>query len=192
MIGLIQVGDQAMADRYAYIPLIGLFIALVWSACDWLNSHRQLYPPAIAVTAILLVGLVWQCRRQIWYWQNSVTLFSHALAVTSNNFHAEVNLGGALEKLGRRDEAIRHFYAAAAANPKYGLAYYDIGVNLQHARRWQEAAREYELAIQNSTDPDLLARAHNNLAVNLDQLGHTEEAESQYRQALKLNSAEFN
>lgn len=192
VIGLVQVGDQAMADRYAYVPLIGLFVMIVWGIADWAGAAKTKQKLVTAAAAMALVALVWQCSRQIGYWQNSMTLFSHAIAVTDGNFHAEVNLGGALEEIGRPDEAMQHFYAAVADNPKFGLAHYDIGIHLQRAGKLEDAAREYTLAVANERDPETQARGENNLAYCLIGLGRTSEAESHFRRAIELDPYKFN
>jgi tetratricopeptide (TPR) repeat protein len=119
-------------------------------------------------------------------------LFTHAVGVTQGNFHAEVNLGGALEEMGRQDEAMQHFYAAVADNPKFGLAHYDIGIHLQRAGKLEEAAREYELATANERDPETQARGENNLGYCLIGLSRPLEAERHFRWAIELDPYKFN
>jgi tetratricopeptide (TPR) repeat protein len=192
VIGLVQVGDQAMADRYAYVPIVGLFVMIVWAIADWASEMKGRQKLVAAAAAIGIVALVWQCSRQIGYWQNSLTLFTHAVGVTQGNFHAEVNLGGALEEMGRQDEAMQHFYAAVADNPKFGLAHYDIGIHLQRAGKLEEAAREYELATANERDPETQARGENNLGYCLIGLSRSLEAERHFRRAIELDPYKFN
>ena len=192
VIGLVQVGDQAMADRYAYVPLIGLFVMIVWGIADSAGTAKRNQKLAIAVAAVGIVALIGQCARQIGYWQNSITLFSHAIAVTHDNFHAEVNLGGALEEIGRPDEAMGHFYAAVADNPKFGLAHYDIGIHLQRDGKLEAAAREYSLAIANERDPETQARGENDLGYCLIGLNRGAEAEGHFSRAIELDPYKFN
>src|ERR1051326_8046540 len=192
VIGLVQVGDQAMADRYAYVPIVGLFVMIVWGIADWASEMKGGQELVAAAAAVGIVALVWQCSRQIGYWQNSLTLFTHAVGVTQGNFHAEVNLGGALEEMGRQDEAMQHFYAAVADNPKFGLAHYDIGIHLQRAGKLEEAAREYELATANERDPETQARGENNLGYCLTGLPRSLEAERHFRRAIELDPYKFN
>src|SRR5579862_1294890 len=105
VIGVIQVGSQAMADRYAYIPLIGIFVMIVWTAADWAKEKKlglaMRWIPAIC----LLIALSIATYRQISYWRSNVDLWTHALDITQHNFIAEVNLGQALTQLARADEA---------------------------------------------------------------------------------------
>lgn len=192
VIGLVQVGDQAMADRYAYVPLIGLFVMLVWGIADWAGDSLAKQKLVTVTATAAIAALAWQCSRQIGYWQNSITLFSHAIAVTQRNFHAEANLGGALEQIGHDQEALQHFYAAAADNPKFGLAHYDIGIHLQRAGKLEDATREYRLAIVNEPDPETQARGENNLGYCLIGLGRTAEAETHFRRAIELDPYKFN
>lgn len=192
MIGLVQVGDQAYADRYMYVPMIGLLVIFAWGLWDLVSAaraHRVIYAVVVLCCA---TALSIRCAQQLSYWQDSITLFSHVIAVTQNNFHAEVNLGGALDEAGRPEEALQHFYRAAAESPDYGLAHYDIAVHLQKKRDLPGAIQEYRRAIDDRRDHDLLAHANNNLAVCLTELGRNPEAEAHFREALKLDPSEFN
>ena len=120
--GLKQVGSQAMADRYAYLPFIGLFIMVCWGCADWAEERTLatawLAAPGIAV----LLALTVVAHRQIDYWGDNVTLWSHTLQVTSGNWQAENNLGMALFRQGRMEEAIPHFRAAAAIDPSIAVS----------------------------------------------------------------------
>jgi len=114
VLGLIQIGDQAMADRYSYIAFIGLFIAVVWQVEEWL---RRFSPPtgarvgwALSTMAVTICAIL--CFRQVRTWQSSETVFAHALEVNPNNYLAQYNLGAVLWESGRRDEAMRHFNEA--------------------------------------------------------------------------------
>src|SRR5258708_39313844 len=117
MIGLVQVGNQAMADRYVYLPLIGLFVIVVWGTAEWAGS-RQLstrYLAAVGIT--ILVALSVATRVQISYWHDDYSLWARALAVTQATLVSDNNLAHALIKQRRHDEAIVHFRAAAALEP---------------------------------------------------------------------------
>ena len=162
VIGLVQVGSQAMADRYAYVPLIGLFIIIAWGIAD-LTRFLPLrnYWPAIVVAAAVLIVLTVATRRQLSYWQNSITLFARALAVTDNNDIAHNNLGAVLVRKGRFDEALEHLYAAVKLNPAYGTAYINIAVTLyqqasalaqEDESRWHEAVDLYRRALEIKPD----------------------------------------
>jgi hypothetical protein len=119
VIGLVQVGRQAMADRYTYIPSIGLFLAVVWSVAGLLKEHRA----ALATAAgIVILALAAMTRVQIGYWSDSATLFRHALAVTGDNYLAHIGLGKAL--MGEKDceGAAEQFRAALAQYPRLNEA----------------------------------------------------------------------
>ncbi len=117
VIGLIQVGEQSMADRYTYIPSIGLFVLIVWGAYESCRTRRQLI---LALTVAGLAALVFCCvltRQQLGYWRNSETLFRHTLAVTENNSWAMSNLGDVTFNQGRTDEAISYYREALNLKP---------------------------------------------------------------------------
>src|ERR1035438_1599859 len=117
VIGLVQVGDQARADRYVYLPLLGIFVIAVWAATD-LIAWKQINQRAIAVAGtVVLLALGIDSYRQIGYWKDSVTLWSHVLSVTENNFAAEDDMGGALIQADRPDEAFLHYERAASIAP---------------------------------------------------------------------------
>ncbi|MDR3404984.1 MAG: tetratricopeptide repeat protein [Chthoniobacter sp.] len=114
MLGLIQIGDQAMADRYSYLALIGVFIAVVWQAAEWVEKTRSV--TRVLLSGVLVFGgisaLSVVCFFQVQTWQSSQSVFSHALAVTTGNYVAEYNLGVVLWKKGEQDAAMRHFQQA--------------------------------------------------------------------------------
>jgi protein O-mannosyl-transferase len=117
MIGLVQVGIQAMADRYAYLPLIGLFIMICWGVAD-LSESRHLAPTGLAAVSVaVLLSLMVVARVQLNHWTDNISLWSHTLQVTESSFIAENSLGVALERKGELNEAIKHFRAALAINP---------------------------------------------------------------------------
>ncbi len=127
VIGLIQVGGQALADRYTYIPLIGIFISMVWVLCEITAKmpHRSLV--LASVSGIVLIGCALVTMRQISYWQDNVTLYSHALAVTNDNYIAHNNLGFALARKGKLSEASAHFNEAIRISPQFADAYLNLG-----------------------------------------------------------------
>ena len=187
VLGLVQVGGQAMADRYTYIPLIGIFIASVWGASDIADKMR-ISPSVRAIAAsVVLTALAFLTVRQISYWQTSVELWSHALQVTDNNLVAEDNLGVALLALGDNDDALPHFQNAARINPLDALSHINIGADYQEHQQWTEALAEYTKAVHSTNDPSLLVLTFNNLGSVYRQLGYFSNAEESYRQALRIN-----
>jgi tetratricopeptide (TPR) repeat protein len=186
VIGLVQVGDQAMADRYAYIPLIGLFIAAVWGLSDWLQLRRiSSLVPAIA-TAIILAGLAVATSIQIGYWHDSYTLWSHALAVTHDNFIAHDNLGADLLNEGKPQEAEEQFEAAAGINPRDAFSMIDLGVCEKRLGNPEAAISRYQSALRVSTDRTLRSTAFSNLGSAYRQKGSYVLARQNYEAALNL------
>jgi tetratricopeptide (TPR) repeat protein len=187
MVGIVQVGRQAMADRYAYLPFIGLFIIAVWGSTELLARLElpSFSEPAIALAVLLAYGCV--SVVQINYWRNSYTLFSHALAVTSRNGIAEVNLGTALMEMGRPDLAMPHFEAAAQYVPQLSTAHYNLGRLQQQLNNRDVARREYELALIYSSDAAEIAQAHSNLGFLLLDLKNPQAAIEHFTAALRIS-----
>ena len=187
MIGLVQVGTQAMADRYAYLPLIGVFIMFCWSVADWGAQRRVsttwLWSGAIAV----LLMLAWMAHQQVDYWEDNVTLWTRALQVTRNNWVAEDNLGGALMEQGKLDAAISHFRAAAAIYPGDPVSHLDIGFYEQQHNNWPQAIQQYQEVLNATPSPKLRAEAYNNLALIERDLGEYAAARQYFRQAVDIS-----
>ncbi len=146
VIGLVQVGLLASADRYTYIPLIGIFIAVSWC----LDGARGRRPgPALAGTtaAVLALALLsagsW---RQAGYWRDSITLFNHALSVTEDNWLAHNNLGRVYEKRGDPERSLAHYAEALRLKPGYGVLHYNVGVALAKLGRGREAGERFREA----------------------------------------------
>jgi tetratricopeptide (TPR) repeat protein len=170
MIGLIQVGVQAMADRYAYLPFIGLFIMICWGVADW-SEQRRIAPAWLAsVSVAALLALTVVARIQLDHWNDNVTLWSHTVQVTGPNFIAENSLGVALQREGRVDEAIPHFRAALAINPNdassnLNMADYDRlhGRLLECIERCQRIPAMTPLTIQKVQAYETMALAYREL-----------------------------
>jgi len=190
VIGLVQVGGQAMADRYTYVPGVGVLVMVVWGAFELGRLGRGLalgLGLAGALALILCLGLA---RQQIHYWQNSETLFRRALAVTENNWLAHYNLGEALDQQGRMDEAMHQYALAFQCQPNYAEPRNNLGVDLEKKGRLAEAIPLYQQAIQYQPG---YADAWNNLGEVLDKTGRLDEAISDFQQAIRLRpeAAEF-
>ncbi|HTZ47141.1 MAG TPA: tetratricopeptide repeat protein [Verrucomicrobiae bacterium] len=194
-IGIVQAGRQGMADRYAQLPLIGIFVALVWFVADaFAREPKRKLSPAIAgaTCATVLLALALVAHRQIAYWQDSETLFTHALQVTTHNGTAENNLGVALMEKGDIGGAFPHFLAAVQYSPDLGNAHYNFAVLLQRQGHLPEAANEYRLAIAHAGGVQESAQAHNNLGVIYLSLNNLPLAITEFNQALALNPNEVN
>lgn len=186
VIGLVQAGAQARADRYLYIPMIGLCIMAAWGARDALRSHPRWRTPAAVAAIAALAAYGTAARSQASYWENSGTLFRHALAVTEENYLAEHNLGAyLLEQPGGLPEAIAHLRYAVELNPNSARARSDLGNALSRIPgREQDAITQYRAAIR--LEPGA-AIPHNNLANALAQTGQIADAIAEYRTALRLD-----
>jgi tetratricopeptide (TPR) repeat protein len=191
VIGLVQVGEAAMADRYAYIPLIGIFVMIAFGVSDIAEAKGWGFLPAIPA-ALALIALSFATYRQIGYWQSNEELWSHTLAVTNNNFVAEDNLGGALILEGREEEAHVHFAAAASINPKDPMSHSNLGTYYETHNQMRDAVKEYEAAIGMTSDRGLLAQTYANLGAAYRGLGDDESAQASYKQALQYNPNQFN
>ena len=148
VIGLVQVGSQAMADRYTYVPLIGIFIMIAWGIPEllsgWRNRKIGLSTMAVACLLVLMATTWFQVR----YWANSVTLFERALAVTENNYVLHSNLGVTLFSKGRVDEAIGHFHNAMRINPRFAEVHNNLGIILIRKGKLEEAVAHFREALR--------------------------------------------
>lgn len=181
VIGLVQVGSQSMADRYTYVPLIGLFIAVSWGVPELVPRWRFREPFLAISAAAVLAALAVTTSFQLRHWRSDVALFSHALDVTSGNWLAEMNLGAALDRAGRADEAIPHYREAIRIRPDYAEAHYNLGVDMARKGKIGEAVAHYRRALEIWPD---YPYAHNNLGLALERLGNAEEAIVHYRAAV--------
>ncbi|HUD67856.1 MAG TPA: tetratricopeptide repeat protein [Candidatus Sulfotelmatobacter sp.] len=192
MIGIVQVGRQAMADRYAYLPFVGLFIIAVWGCAELFASLQVAAVVQITIAAAVVVSYASVAFFQINYWHNSYKLFAHALQVTHRNGIAEDNFGAALMEMGRPDLAQPHFEAAAEFIPQLSTAHYNLAVLEQQQSHPDAARREYELALKYSTDATEIAQSHSNLGFLLLELNDLQGAIEQFDGALQINSGKQN
>jgi protein O-mannosyl-transferase len=186
MIGLVQVGSQAMADRYAYLPFVGLFILICWGSADLAGDKGPSTIALAVIAGIALVGLSAVTFRQIGYWGDNVTLWSHAVAVTPGSFIAEDNLGGALLTEGREEEAVPHFRAAAALDPIDPMSHLNLAAYAQRQGHPQEAIDQYAKVLTMTRDPRLRATAFSDMGYALRDLGDSEHAKASFRAAVNL------
>ncbi len=194
MIGLIQVGSQAMADRYAYLPFVGLFIMICWGVAEWaeLQHISTAWLAGISMAALLTLAAV--THRQIGYWKDDVTLWSHATQVTSGNWEAENNLGVTLLNEEQADQAIPHFRAAESMSPSNPWSKLYIGFYEQQKGHLPQAIERYKQVIsmtQNDTlrCAGLRIPALSNMASVYQYLGDSAHA-SESSEAAKSESRE--
>jgi Flp pilus assembly protein TadD len=183
VIGFVQVGLQGFADRYTYIPYIGLFIMIAWGLPELLSK----WPPrkiALGLSMVIVLTTLGICtHRQVSFWNNSFTLFSHAIEVTQNNYIAHNNRGVNYDNNGRYQDAIEDYKQAVKVNPDYSEAYYNLGVAYGKVGRRQDEIEAYRQAIRIKPD---YAKAYCNLGVAYDDLGRRQEAIEAYRQAIRI------
>jgi tetratricopeptide (TPR) repeat protein len=161
VIQLVQTGNHAMADRYTYVPSLGVFIVLVWGAYELAGRWRILAPGISVAGGVVLVLCVALTRQQLSYWQDSETLFRHTLAVTENNDLAHNNLGDALNQKGQIDDAMSEFQEAIRLKPDSADAHYNLGKVLVEKGRLEDGISQYQEAIRLKSD---YVQARNNLA----------------------------
>ena len=183
VIGLVQVGSQSMADRYAYVPLIGVFIAVSFGAAQLIQRGvlRADLAAAVALTFALAFGM--RTWRQIPIWHDTVTLFTHTTRLEPRAWVAHYNLGNAYAKAGRFDEAIRRYRRTLEVVPSYARAYAGLGDSLLGQQRPAEALPMLERAVQ--LNPSL-ADAYNNLGIARLSLGQRPEGVDAFRRAVAL------
>jgi tetratricopeptide (TPR) repeat protein len=165
VIGLLQVGGQAMADRYVYIPSVGIFIFTVWGLYELASRWRhQMIALSVAGSAAIILCMA-LTRQQIGYWKDSETLFSHALDVTENNYLAHNNLGDTLFEKGQVADAIIQFQEAIRLKPRYADAHDNLGIVLIMKGQIDDAISQFQEAIRLNPDN---AKARDNLARALE------------------------
>ncbi|MGB9619954.1 MAG: tetratricopeptide repeat protein, partial [Armatimonadota bacterium] len=192
VIGLVQVGKQAMADRYTYVPLIGIFVIVAWGVPDLARrlsfgrgelsvwAGRSGIGAAVAIVAVLAFAT----HRQAAYWRNDNSIWTRALAVTKNNAFAHYNLGTTLATQGDSDGAIRHFREAVRIDPRKFDAYCNLGVMLAQKGDLDEAIKHFRAAVKLKPG-DPVSRS--NLGLALVKRGQYAEAIPHLRAALKAN-----
>lgn len=183
VMGIMQVGSQAHADRYTYLPQIGLYILVSWGLPELCGGWRDRRAVLGSAAAAMLAGLLAVAYIQTGYWKDSVTLWTHALDCTSGNYVAHKNLGNALADQGKAAEAIQHFEQALQIIPD-AQAQYDWGTTLAEQGKLAEAVPHFEQALQ--LNPNY-AKAHNNFGNVLAAQGRLAEAVPHYKRVLELN-----
>jgi tetratricopeptide (TPR) repeat protein len=186
VIGIVQVGRQAMADRYAYIPLIGIFIIVAWGVPELLSKWRfkkKVLSVSAGIIIFALLKITWE---QVGHWKNSITIFKHAIKVTDikypSFYDAYNNLGSALLIEQKIEEAISNYKIAIKINPDSAEPHYNLGVALVAEGENEEAISHYKISVK--INPDF-AEAYNNLGTVLFAKGKNEEAISHYNIAIK-------
>ncbi len=180
VIGLVQVGDQAWADRYTYLPLIGLFVPLVWFTAEFITGRRVLQSLSVIVSAALLATTA----MQLGYWKNTRTLFEHTARVTQQNALATTILGSLLAKEGKLDESIRYYQKALSYAPNFPEAHFFLGNALDEQGQLDAAVAEYEKSLWFRPTQE---QTHIFIGMALGKKKKYDEAIGHYAAALKLN-----
>ena len=183
VIGLVQVGGQALADRYTYIPLIGIFIAVAYGGADLAMRYRIPTAQVSVAAGLVLAGCLFGIERQLGFWQNNEKLFRHAIAVTKNNAIAHINLGVALEQDDRREDALAEYHKAVEIAPGYAQAHNNLANLLSEMGGREEAFRQYQEALR--LNPNAID-AHLNFGMLLSDMGRFDDAMREYEKAAQL------
>jgi tetratricopeptide (TPR) repeat protein len=186
VIGILQVGHQAYADRYTYLPQIGLCLAGTWSVVNWTRECRYRKAVLGSAACAVLCALVVASYHQTTYWSDSETLWTHTLASTKDNDIAHNNLANVLLLQGRKDEAVAQYNEALRINPAYTAARNNLGNLLFQTGLEKEAMAQYREALRIDPSDSL---THKNLGIALFKQGHAGEATAQFLQALQSNPA---
>ncbi len=186
MIGIKPAGEFPQADRYTYLPQIGLYLAMTWLVAEWRVRWLQHGSFRVALGSLMIgiIAVLMVCAwKQAAYWKDDEILWNHTLACTTSNYLAHNNLGLALDQKGRTDEAITHFQEALEIKPDYALAHFNFGTTLLQKGRVDEAITHFQEALQ--IQPDFAA-THNNLGLAFFHQGRMDEAMAQFQKALEI------
>ncbi|MHC4395603.1 MAG: tetratricopeptide repeat protein [Planctomycetota bacterium] len=185
VIGLVQVGGQGMADRYSYVSFTGLFIIIAWAAPELIARWRYKKIALTAAVVVLTSAMMITTRRQVRHWQNSYTLFNHAVAVTENNSNMYYNLGVILANEGRFDEAVMNYRQALRISPNIFNAQSNLGIILFEQGEYDQAIECFKKAVQLKPDDH---STHHNLGLAYLRQGKLDKAEELFQGALQIKS----
>lgn len=183
VIGIVQVGIQGMADRYTYVPLIGLFIMIIWGGVGLLSQWRYRRMALSVFAALIIILLIVLTRTQLLYWNDPIKLCQHSLDLTERNYLVHYNLGVTLTREGRDEEAKAQYAEVLKIRPDYYKALSAMGVILSRQRKYSEAIAYYKEALRIKPDH---ADTHYNLGRAFFQLGKYENAITAYKEAIRI------
>jgi protein O-mannosyl-transferase len=187
VLGIVQVGSLAMADRYAYIPLMGIFLMTAWLLADWMENFAVFQRNIVlTIAASTLVALSVDTGRELTYWHDSETLWSRSIEVTGNNMEANLNYGKALLSVNKPAEAIIQYKLALADNPPVAAAHYNMTIPLLKLGMAEEAIHQSDAALALMADTAVKALPYNSRGLAFSQLGRNAEAERDFKEAIRL------
>jgi predicted negative regulator of RcsB-dependent stress response len=187
VIGIVQPGMQAMADRFTYIPLIGLFIILTWGSIDFLKRQSYSIQRVMPLYAIILFVFMLVACIQVQYWKDSERLFTHALEVTHDNYVANGGLGLAYLDAGDLTRADYYLREAIRIDSRYAVAYQNLGHIDYRLKKWDAAAEHFRESLKWENHFINKAKGHNNLGVSLLMKGNIDEAMDEFKNAIEIN-----
>jgi tetratricopeptide (TPR) repeat protein len=176
-----------MADRYAYVPLLGIFLMTVWGLADLADTRQLPLRHRALASAVVLVTLIVLSWRQVGYWRSNLALWAHTVGVTKDNVYAEVNLGATLLQHGRPDMALPHFQNASRINPRDPGSHLNMGATFASLGRNREAVEQYKAALPSVKDIHILAQAYQALGAIYIRLGDYPSARENYRRSLEYD-----
>jgi hypothetical protein len=178
MLGIVQVGVQAMADRYAYVSFLGLFIIICWGVAEWANQKQLPASSVAAASVVVLLVLAITARHQLNYWETDVALWTHTLQITPRNSVAESELGTALAIDGKIEEAVPHFYSAIAISPSDYLSHMGIAIYELRRGNYSQALVHYKEVVKNQGGKRMVrAQAYLDMARVYRALGDSAQAQ---------------
>ncbi len=176
MIGLVQVGEQAMADRYAYLPFIGLFIMVCWGVADWAGQRKVSVALLAGASVVVLVALSVVAHRQLGYWRDNVVLWTHIIEVTPPNYIAQDDLGGAWLNKGQIQEAMKHFEMAAEIYPLDPFSNLNLAIYAQQHSDPQQAVARSKIVLDRTPSPRMRSKAYTTMGLAYRELGDQEKS----------------
>ena len=183
VIGLVQIGTQAMADRYTYIPITGLFIIIAWGVPELISNWYYKTKGLAVISAVVFLILMITSSIQVSYWKNSISLYEHAIYVTPNNYMMHNNLGFTLTAQGKFNDAIKHYKEALCINPDFETANLNLGIALLAQGKIEKCIEYYQEVLREKPH---YAKVHNNLGNLLLHKGEIENAIDHFREALRI------
>jgi len=188
VVGFVKAGPQLIADRYAYIPLIGIFVSIVWGASEIVRQYRIDTRWWVSGSIAILAALFGIAFVQVRYWRSSFDIFSHTLNVTKHNVVANDKIAVLLLRQGRPDEALGYYFEAARIAPWDAASHEAVAAWLDEQGRYREALQAYDVVLRNSRDPDALALAYSNIGVIHSRMGDYPQGRVDAEEAAKIDS----